>query len=85
MPLWSYVTSTLQLSLLKLLLNTGTKEVVLGEHDELWREIRHMHIAEASATVNDKIEDFRKKNEAAKQGGVSERPQYCKPHVFLLK
>ncbi|CAD7700025.1 unnamed protein product [Ostreobium quekettii] len=45
------------------------KEVVLGEHDELWVEIRHMHIAQASRAVNERMEDFRKRNEAARRGG----------------
>ncbi|GMH46102.1 hypothetical protein BSKO_14066 [Bryopsis sp. KO-2023] len=46
----------------------SAKEVVLGEHDELWRELRHLHIAEASSQVNAKMEDFRAKNVAARLG-----------------
>lgn len=44
------------------------KEVILGEHDELWGELRHLHIAQASAEVNEKMEEFRKKNVAARLG-----------------
>lgn len=67
-----FVSLDLQCVISKVLPHAGTKDVVLGEHDELWREIRHMHIAQASATVNERIEDFRKRNEAARRGGVSE-------------
>ena len=44
----------------------GTMEVLLDEEDMLWKELRHMHIAEASSAVNDKIDNFRKENAAAR-------------------
>ena len=42
------------------------KTVILGETDELWVDLRHMHLAEASIKLNDKMETFRKQNKAAK-------------------
>lgn len=44
----------------------GTTEVLLDEQDNLWKELRHMHIAEASTAVNDKIDAFKKANAAAR-------------------
>eukprot|EP00210_Caulerpa_lentillifera_P003581 g3416.t1 len=48
---------------------SSTGEMVLDEEDPLWKELRHMHIAEASAAVNDKIDVFKKRNAAARIKG----------------
>lgn len=42
------------------------KKLILNEQDDLWKELRHMHIAEATEMVNMKIDDFRKKNAVAR-------------------
>jgi len=41
-------------------------EMILDEDDKLWTELRHMHIAEASYSVNEKFENFRKENTVAR-------------------
>lgn len=42
-----------------------TKEVLLDDTDPVWLEIRHMHIAEASEHLHDKMTNFASKNKAA--------------------
>jgi len=50
-------------------------EVPLDEEDPVWKELRHMHIAEASSAVNDKIDDFKKRNAAARiKVGILKNP-----------
>lgn len=47
--------------------NTGEPtDILIDENDALWKELRHMHIAEASTAVNDKIDAFKKQNAAAR-------------------
>ncbi|CAN1333123.1 SNARE-interacting protein KEULE [Linum perenne] len=41
------------------------KEVLLEEHDPLWVELRHAHIADASERLHDKMTTFVAKNKAA--------------------
>ncbi|KAI9079948.1 hypothetical protein K1719_038194 [Acacia pycnantha] len=41
------------------------KEALLGEHDSVWLEIRHAHIADASERLSDKMDNFVAKNKAA--------------------
>lgn len=41
------------------------REVILGEHDPIWLELRHKHIAEASLILNEKMEYFKKANKVA--------------------
>ncbi|XVF52706.1 hypothetical protein PTKIN_Ptkin05aG0040100 [Pterospermum kingtungense] len=41
------------------------KEVLLEEHDPIWLELRHAHIADASERLHDKMTNFVSKNKAA--------------------
>ncbi|XP_054781286.1 protein transport Sec1a isoform X2 [Prosopis cineraria] len=41
------------------------KEALLEEHDSVWLEIRHAHIADASERLSDKMDNFVAKNKAA--------------------
>ncbi|KAE8710829.1 putative protein transport Sec1a [Hibiscus syriacus] len=41
------------------------KEVLLDEHDPLWLELRHAHIADASERLHDKMTNFASKNKVA--------------------
>ncbi|KAK6162481.1 hypothetical protein DH2020_002322 [Rehmannia glutinosa] len=41
------------------------KEVLLEDHDPVWLELRHTHIAEASERLHDKMTNFVSKNKAA--------------------
>ncbi|CAA0842665.1 Protein transport Sec1a [Striga hermonthica] len=41
------------------------KEVLLEDHDPVWLELRHAHIAEASEKLHDKMTNFVNKNKAA--------------------
>ncbi|PON58678.1 Sec1-like protein [Trema orientale] len=41
------------------------KEVILEDHDSIWLELRHAHIADASERLHDKMTNFVSKNKAA--------------------
>ncbi|KAJ8767662.1 hypothetical protein K2173_018220 [Erythroxylum novogranatense] len=41
------------------------KEVLLEEHDPIWLELRHAHIADASVRLHEKMTNFVSKNKAA--------------------
>ncbi|KAM6584667.1 hypothetical protein CsatB_011669 [Cannabis sativa] len=41
------------------------KEVLLEDHDAIWLELRHAHIADASERLHDKMTNFVSKNKAA--------------------
>ncbi|KAL6965015.1 STXBP unc-18 S1 [Sarracenia purpurea var. burkii] len=41
------------------------KEVLLEDHDPVWLELRHAHIADASERLHDKMTNFVSKNKAA--------------------
>ncbi|KAL2929684.1 SNARE-interacting protein KEULE, partial [Bienertia sinuspersici] len=41
------------------------KEVLLDEHDPIWFELRHLHIADASIRLHKKVTNFVTKNKAA--------------------
>ncbi|XP_052171283.1 protein transport Sec1a-like isoform X2 [Diospyros lotus] len=41
------------------------KEVILEDHDPVWLELRHAHIADASERLHDKMTNFMSKNKAA--------------------
>ncbi|RDX65211.1 SNARE-interacting protein KEULE, partial [Mucuna pruriens] len=41
------------------------KEVLLEDHDSVWLELRHAHIADASERLHDKFTNFVSKNKAA--------------------
>uniref|UniRef100_A0A2P2M8R7 SNARE-interacting protein KEULE-like n=4 Tax=Rhizophora mucronata TaxID=61149 RepID=A0A2P2M8R7_RHIMU len=41
------------------------KEVLLEEHDPVWLELRHVHIADASERLHEKMTNFISKNKAA--------------------
>ncbi|KAK9668258.1 hypothetical protein RND81_13G045500 [Saponaria officinalis] len=41
------------------------KEVLLEEHDPIWVELRHLHIADASERLHEKMTNFVSKNKAA--------------------
>ncbi|KAK9716461.1 hypothetical protein RND81_06G235100 [Saponaria officinalis] len=41
------------------------KEVLLEEHDPIWFELRHLHIADASERLHEKMTNFISKNKAA--------------------
>ncbi|XP_027906316.1 protein transport Sec1a-like [Vigna unguiculata] len=41
------------------------KEVILQDHDSVWLELRHAHIADASERLHDKFTNFVSKNKAA--------------------
>lgn len=47
------------------------KDVLLEDHDPVWLELRHAHIADASERLHDKMTNFVSKNKAAQiqQGG----------------
>ncbi|XP_052210787.1 SNARE-interacting protein KEULE [Diospyros lotus] len=42
------------------------KEVLLEDHDPIWLELRHAHIADASERLHEKMTNFVSKNKAAK-------------------
>ncbi|XP_044954054.1 probable protein transport Sec1a isoform X1 [Hordeum vulgare subsp. vulgare] len=44
---------------------SGNKEVLLEDHDPVWLELRHSHIADASERLHDKMTHFVSKNKAA--------------------
>ncbi|CAL5022176.1 unnamed protein product [Urochloa decumbens] len=44
---------------------TEKKEVLLEDHDPVWLELRHAHIADASERLHDKMTNFVSKNKAA--------------------
>ncbi|KAK4837500.1 hypothetical protein QYF36_005980 [Acer negundo] len=44
---------------------TEKKEVLLEEHDPVWLELRHAHIADASEQLHEKMTNFITKNKAA--------------------
>ncbi|XP_051119489.1 SNARE-interacting protein KEULE [Andrographis paniculata] len=48
------------------------KEVLLEDHDPIWLELRHAHIADASVRLHDKMTNFVSKNKAAKIHGSRE-------------
>ncbi|EOX96216.1 Secretory 1A [Theobroma cacao] len=41
------------------------KEVLLEDHDPVWLELRHAHIADASERLHDKMTNFKSRNKAA--------------------
>ncbi|XP_071688718.1 protein transport Sec1a-like [Rutidosis leptorrhynchoides] len=41
------------------------KEFLLEDHDPVWLEMRHLHIAEASEKLSDRMQNFMSKNKAA--------------------
>ncbi|KAL4592808.1 hypothetical protein LXL04_005813 [Taraxacum kok-saghyz] len=45
------------------------KEVLLEDHDPVWLELRHSHIADASERLHDKMTSFVSKNKAAQMQG----------------
>nr|KAJ0226051.1 hypothetical protein LSAT_V11C100004080 [Lactuca sativa] len=45
------------------------KEVLLKDHDPLWLELRHSHIANASERLHDKMTNFVSRNKAAQMHG----------------
>ncbi|KAI3792568.1 hypothetical protein L2E82_06451 [Cichorium intybus] len=45
------------------------KEVLLEDHDPVWLELRHAHIADASERLHDKMTNFVSKNKAAQMHG----------------
>ncbi|KAI3453570.1 hypothetical protein Pfo_010233 [Paulownia fortunei] len=45
------------------------KEVLLEDHDPIWLELRHAHIADASARLHEKMTNFVSKNKAAQIHG----------------
>uniref|UniRef100_A0A7C9ESQ9 Uncharacterized protein n=1 Tax=Opuntia streptacantha TaxID=393608 RepID=A0A7C9ESQ9_OPUST len=45
------------------------KEVLLEEHDPIWVELRHLHIADASERLHEKMTNFLSKNKAAQIHG----------------
>ncbi|XP_044509111.1 SNARE-interacting protein KEULE-like [Mangifera indica] len=47
------------------------KEVLLEEHDPIWLELRHAHIADASERLHEKMTNFISKNKAAQLKHVS--------------
>lgn len=44
---------------------TEKKEVLLEDHDPIWLELRHAHIADASERLHEKMTSFLSKNKAA--------------------
>ncbi|KAG0496023.1 hypothetical protein HPP92_000714 [Vanilla planifolia] len=44
---------------------TEKKEALLEDHDPIWLELRHAHIADASERLHDKMTNFKSKNKAA--------------------
>ncbi|KAF0933230.1 hypothetical protein E2562_016169, partial [Oryza meyeriana var. granulata] len=45
--------------------STEKKDVLLEDHDPIWVELRHAHIADASERLHDKMSNFVSKNKAA--------------------
>lgn len=44
---------------------TEKKEVLLEDHDPIWLELRHLHIADANLRLHEKMTNFISKNKAA--------------------
>ncbi|XP_047068544.1 probable protein transport Sec1a [Lolium rigidum] len=44
---------------------TEKKEVLLEDHDPLWLELRHLHVADANERLHEKLTNFISKNKAA--------------------
>jgi hypothetical protein len=40
---------------------TREKQVILDENDEIWVQLRHLHIAEAATKISADIKEFAKK------------------------
>ncbi|KAI3791876.1 hypothetical protein L2E82_05740 [Cichorium intybus] len=57
------------------------KEVLLEDHDPVWLELRHSHIADASERLHDKMTSFVSKNKAAQMHGSSEQIDKLSLHV----
>ncbi|XP_006647243.1 probable protein transport Sec1a [Oryza brachyantha] len=59
--------------------STEKKDVLLEDHDPIWVELRHVHIADASERLHDKMSNFVSKNKAAQlhqartEGEISNR------------
>ncbi|KAL3680564.1 hypothetical protein R1sor_023520 [Riccia sorocarpa] len=49
------------------------KEVLLEEHDNVWTELRDMHIADVSLRLDEKMKEFRGRNKAAQLRGGGSR------------
>ncbi|KAH9620879.1 hypothetical protein KSS87_022612, partial [Heliosperma pusillum] len=47
------------------------QEIILDDTDPVWLEIRHLHIAEASERLHDKMTNFASKNKAAQLSQAS--------------
>eukprot|EP00798_Chlamydomonas_sp_ICE-L_P017030 gene17030-23322_t len=45
---------------------TEEREMILDESDEVWRELRHMFIAEVYSAIGTRFKEFQSKNKAAK-------------------
>ncbi|KAL1812872.1 hypothetical protein DCAR_0625131 [Daucus carota subsp. sativus] len=45
--------------------NPEKKDIILEDHDPIWLELRHAHIADASERLHDKMTKFATKNKAA--------------------
>ena len=43
-----------------------SKSVILGDHDELWRKFRHMHVKDVSEITTSEIRDFSRNHSLAK-------------------
>uniref|UniRef100_A0A0E0NEC7 SNARE-interacting protein KEULE n=1 Tax=Oryza rufipogon TaxID=4529 RepID=A0A0E0NEC7_ORYRU len=78
--------------------STEKKDVLLEDHDPIWVELRHAHIADASERLHDKMSNFVSKNKAAQLqqartgGEISNRdlqkivqalPQYSKLNSII--
>jgi syntaxin-binding protein 1 len=59
------------------------KEIVLEDHDPVWLELRHTHIADASERLHEKMTNFASKNKAAQMRSRSALRTYLS--VFITE
>uniref|UniRef100_A0A0E0G676 SNARE-interacting protein KEULE-like n=2 Tax=Oryza TaxID=4527 RepID=A0A0E0G676_ORYNI len=64
--------------------STEKKDVLLEDHDPIWVELRHAHIADASERLHDKMSNFVSKNKAAQLQQARYPIEICKKWFKLF-